>query len=199
MVQNRGMADAEVFLQWKGTDACMDFWCPCGAALHYDGYFGDQLTCGRCGQSWQLPHALTAVAADRDPSVLKLVYDTAVVACEAGAEFRVEWPQSPLPPMVAGAIVQVVDDDDGVQRNVYADLLRVERVGDRARLLLRTRDRADGPCNFPLTRRERAFLIDAVMVLIHGMQQVPENDLSELPELEALQRRLEGYSPSATT
>ena len=40
------------------------------------------------------------------------------------------------------------------------------------------------------TRRERAYLIDAVMVLMHAMEQVPENDKSELPELQRLLDRL---------
>ncbi len=40
------------------------------------------------------------------------------------------------------------------------------------------------------TRRERAYLIDAVMVLMHQMEQVPENDLSEIPDLQRLLERL---------
>jgi hypothetical protein len=43
---------------------------------------------------------------------------------------------------------------------------------------------------FPLSRRERSFLIDALMVLMHQREQVPENDLSEQPELQALLERL---------
>lgn len=41
-----------------------------------------------------------------------------------------------------------------------------------------------------VSRRERAFLIDGLMVLMHQMRQVPENDLSEMPELQALLERL---------
>lgn len=41
-----------------------------------------------------------------------------------------------------------------------------------------------------MTRRERAFLIDGLMVLRHQMERVPQNDLSELPELQALLERL---------
>ena len=43
------------------------------------------------------------------------------------------------------------------------------------------------------TRREVAYLIDAVMVLMHQMEQVKENDLSELPELQTLLDRLTGH------
>jgi hypothetical protein len=41
-----------------------------------------------------------------------------------------------------------------------------------------------------VSRRERAWLIDGLMVLMHQMEQVPENDLSEMPELQALLERL---------
>ena len=50
----------------------------------------------------------------------------------------------------------------------------------------------DGREPFPLTKRERGILIDAVMVLMHQMQQVPENDLSEQPEMQVLLERLMG-------
>jgi hypothetical protein len=43
-----------------------------------------------------------------------------------------------------------------------------------------------------VTRRERAYLIDAVMVLMHQMEQSKTNDLSELPELQSLLERLMG-------
>jgi len=47
------------------------------------------------------------------------------------------------------------------------------------------------------TRRERAYLIDAVMVLMHQMKQSKTNDLSELPELqELLERLMNGERPA---
>jgi hypothetical protein len=42
------------------------------------------------------------------------------------------------------------------------------------------------------TRRERAYLIDGLMMLMHQMEAVPENDLSELPDLQRLLGRLIG-------
>ncbi len=44
-----------VFLQWKGTDACFDFWCECGWNGHFDGYFASQVACGGCGAKWEMP------------------------------------------------------------------------------------------------------------------------------------------------
>lgn len=47
-----------VFVQWKGTDACIDFYCPCGYHGHFDGPFAYGLRCRNCGRAWTLPHTL---------------------------------------------------------------------------------------------------------------------------------------------
>lgn len=45
----------QVFLQWKGTDVCMDFYCACGAQCHYDGYFAYVVKCPHCQRLWEMP------------------------------------------------------------------------------------------------------------------------------------------------
>ena len=47
-------SDASMFIQWKGTDLCMDFTCPCGAQGHYDGYFAYVVRCPSCGSTFQM-------------------------------------------------------------------------------------------------------------------------------------------------
>lgn len=47
-------SDASVFIQWKGTDVCMDFHCPCGADCHIDGAFTYSVRCGECGATYDL-------------------------------------------------------------------------------------------------------------------------------------------------
>lgn len=44
-----------VFLQWKGTDVCMDFYCECGAHCHFDGYGAYFVKCPHCSTIWQMP------------------------------------------------------------------------------------------------------------------------------------------------
>lgn len=44
-----------VFLQWKGTDVCLDFHCECGAHCHFDGDFAYALKCPHCGTLWEMP------------------------------------------------------------------------------------------------------------------------------------------------
>jgi hypothetical protein len=45
--------DASMFIQWKGTDVCLDFHCPCqpeetAYAFHFDGDFAYYLQCPKC-------------------------------------------------------------------------------------------------------------------------------------------------------
>lgn len=46
------------FIQWKGTDVCLDFYCECGEVGHFDGYFAYELKCPTCGVIWEMPHYL---------------------------------------------------------------------------------------------------------------------------------------------
>jgi len=66
---------AYAFIQWKGTDACFDFTCDCGAEAHFDGYFAYVVKCGACGQEWEMPSLLTPrkVCADTYPQEAKLL------------------------------------------------------------------------------------------------------------------------------
>ena len=133
----------DVFLQWKNTDACMDLWCACGADLHFDGYFADELTCGHCGQTWKLPHKLEPQAV-KPSRQLKLVFDEAVLPALEGAEFTIRWPQPTFGGAEAGDIVEIHDalyenDVASSQRSWYADLLIAQAVDGAVMLTLRSR------------------------------------------------------------
>ena len=43
-----------LFIQWKGTDVCMDFRCPCGVGGHFDGYFAYVVECPGCHKRWEM-------------------------------------------------------------------------------------------------------------------------------------------------
>lgn len=42
------------WIQWKGTDVCIDLHCRCGAWIHFDGDFLYFFTCGKCGQAFEI-------------------------------------------------------------------------------------------------------------------------------------------------
>jgi hypothetical protein len=56
--------ETHAFIQWKGTDVCMDFYCDCGAHCHFDGYFAYAVKCPHCEQIWQMPSHLFPRKAD---------------------------------------------------------------------------------------------------------------------------------------
>ena len=41
------------WIQWKGTNVCIDIECACGAHLHHDGDFMYHVQCGRCKQIYE--------------------------------------------------------------------------------------------------------------------------------------------------
>lgn len=46
--------DASVFIQWKGTEVCMDFQCACGTHGHLDASFAYSVQCAGCGAFYDL-------------------------------------------------------------------------------------------------------------------------------------------------
>jgi hypothetical protein len=68
--------EPHVFLQWKGTDACLDFWCDCGFWGHFDGRFAYALRCPVCQKVWEPANilAIRPVSLHYD-GVIQDVYD----------------------------------------------------------------------------------------------------------------------------
>ena len=69
--------DAEMFIQWKGTDVCVDFYCPCGEMGHFDGMFAYYLRCPGCGSVYEMGTQVKArkLEAELDPSFSSVVKD----------------------------------------------------------------------------------------------------------------------------
>lgn len=44
-----------VYVQWKGSDVCIDFRCLCGEKGHFDGLFAYALRCAACARIWEMP------------------------------------------------------------------------------------------------------------------------------------------------
>jgi hypothetical protein len=41
------------WIQWKGTDVCLDINCKCGTITHIDAEFCYHVRCGMCGQIYE--------------------------------------------------------------------------------------------------------------------------------------------------
>lgn len=49
------------WIQWKGTNACIDLHCVCGYMGHYDGDFLYTWRCPKCRQVYQLGQNVTMI------------------------------------------------------------------------------------------------------------------------------------------
>lgn len=58
-------SEASMFIQWKGTDVCLDFRCPCGGGGHLDGYGAYSVRCPDCGRAFDLGQQVLARETDR--------------------------------------------------------------------------------------------------------------------------------------
>ena len=55
------------FIQWKGTEVCMDIICPCGEGLHIDAGFAYAYRCPACQKVYRLGTEVSVIE-DPDPS-----------------------------------------------------------------------------------------------------------------------------------
>lgn len=84
--------ETRVFVQYKNTSICLDFWCKCGAVGHFDGDFAHNLKCPACKTVFAMPPMLFPKALDGEPEVpprlveLDEDSDPWVVNCECGKE-----------------------------------------------------------------------------------------------------------------
>lgn len=65
---------ATTFIQWKGTNLCMDFYCPeCGEHSHFDGYFAYAIECPYCETQFKMPQdvPVTKIEKGSEPCVLR--------------------------------------------------------------------------------------------------------------------------------
>lgn len=42
------------FIQWKGTDVCMDCFCVCGDSFHIDAEFAYAVQCPHCARRYEM-------------------------------------------------------------------------------------------------------------------------------------------------
>lgn len=73
------------YIQWKGTDVCMDFYCQCGVQSHIDDDFTYYVQCPACGQIYKMGDEVSMTPVDSLP---KEVHPS---ACKVGetSEMRV--------------------------------------------------------------------------------------------------------------
>ena len=64
------------WIQWKGTDVCVDIYCKCGALCHFDGDFMYHIKCKHCGRIYECDGHIKLLELDFEPEGTKIVEDT---------------------------------------------------------------------------------------------------------------------------
>lgn len=57
--------EVKTFIQWKGTDVCMDLNCSCGHGSHFDGKFAYYVKCPSCEQVYKLRDEVQVIPVDK--------------------------------------------------------------------------------------------------------------------------------------
>jgi transcription initiation factor IIE alpha subunit len=56
------------FIQWKGTDVCIDIYCPsCKHHSHYDGWFLYYFKCPKCGTMYEMGTEVSMTEMEEEP------------------------------------------------------------------------------------------------------------------------------------
>ena len=61
------------FIQWKGTELCIDFDCVCGAHNHYDGEFAYYIECWHCHRRFEMPSDISSLLVETPPDSEQMV------------------------------------------------------------------------------------------------------------------------------
>lgn len=59
------------WIQWKGTDVCMDVHCECGSMTHIDGGFIYHIKCASCGRVYEVDGHVRLHKLDFEPDGTK--------------------------------------------------------------------------------------------------------------------------------
>lgn len=66
-------AVSHCWIQWKGSEICMDVHCACGFFGHFDGYDAYHIKCPKCSQVYECDGHITLHPIDFQPERTKLL------------------------------------------------------------------------------------------------------------------------------
>jgi len=61
------------YVQWKGTDACMEIYCKCGHCSHIDAYFAYHVKCPKCGTVYMCNGHIELIELEQEPETCVIV------------------------------------------------------------------------------------------------------------------------------
>lgn len=73
-MQERFEKDPHAWIQWKGTNACLDFYCDCGEHTHFDGDFAYHLQCCKCGEVYFMNGHIEIIKLEEKPEMSQVTF-----------------------------------------------------------------------------------------------------------------------------
>lgn len=64
----------KTFIQWKGTDLCMDFFCDCGGGGHFCGFGAYAIQCPDCKTYYEMPTDVPLKKLDAMPEHMGVLF-----------------------------------------------------------------------------------------------------------------------------
>ena len=68
------MDEPRGWIQWKGTDVCIDIHCSCGSTSHFDGAFMYHIKCPECGQVYEADPNIKLIPIDEENDLTKIAF-----------------------------------------------------------------------------------------------------------------------------
>lgn len=66
-IQERHAGEPHGWIQWKGTDVCMDIYCECGHHSHIDAEFAYSVKCPKCGAVYMCNGHIELIKLEEEP------------------------------------------------------------------------------------------------------------------------------------
>ena len=66
-IEDKRDGEPHGWLQWKGTDMCMDLHCECGTQSHVDGEFGYTVRCPACNTIYSCNGHIELIKLEQEP------------------------------------------------------------------------------------------------------------------------------------
>lgn len=67
-MQNMYEGKPHGWIQWKGTDVCMDVTCKCGHGFHIDADYAYHVKCGACGTVYMCSGYIELIELEEEPN-----------------------------------------------------------------------------------------------------------------------------------
>lgn len=66
-IQEKYEKQPYAWIQWKGTDVCLDLHCECGNLGHIDADFAYHIKCGKCGAVYFANGHIELIKLEKEP------------------------------------------------------------------------------------------------------------------------------------